>query len=1188
MFVSLERKMSSGLYPPNVVTLSPNHTGTHTPAPESPLSSEPASPRLDYDDEEPEVEKTISKPASAKVPERKPINVPTKSTEVPFDEGGAPDDEKKMDEGDELMGKSRPRRKTNLRLDPPDPDEDGSQPPSLSLKKTGGPSRPSVIQRRSKTTGDVDGTRSSYRRGESYLTLTNRSVLSKAVSTRNVKSGSNSDVEQHLNFAALKRDILSIHQDERPAPGGRSLGNSPEKGTATPGQDLRLGSRMDKERAWQTDEAMKVQTRQPRTSAVTPSPGGALVGSGGRRYFISNSRPSAGSGTSPLKSRSKSTTMISPDGLVESGHSQPTLSKYDQVKSQMINEFEEVVAAEEEGQGHGEKSQYRRDVNDNRDSMVYYRKYLQISSGETSGSPSASEGTAATNDHPDDERLSESTHVTDNRSRAQSEGPDDEVRYLKEGDSPPRDVKGDFSTPISPLHPHGSLAVQDAVPDADSVSEDVADALDALSQLSFQETLTSTLSDAVGLAASGAALVTDYVFRENPKPLETLSRPVISGRPASEMNMRSVENTSALRFTSTSTDWEGYASKKNATTAELNNHTSDDGKIGIGRGSDRGESNKREPSYRQMTPNKDMQTSEKSAGWLQEELKRRSTIKKEINDSILARNKVEADEDEINEAPLAKQDVAEGGGPNEQFAEELTRALNALPTQVDDSMDTLERGDGSQSTEDEEVAAITEKSSASSSHGQKNALRASEHRLDLHSRAGDEGADMGIPLPRRLDFGWSEPLKQPSLYSGQKLGSAGVSMHTRNSRSTRGSDDRIQVGNSGHSSGSHGRSIDGRLSAVPATDVSAGIRTRRTRSSLSGEGSAVEGASRVDESLDVGLKEEMMRFANDTRAALRNSAVPMPKDADAPLLSSPFRSIAIASSISSAAPDEMHSIEVDASFKEPRTRYPFEAATDDPSLSIKSSASRVLEILSSEEAGSEGDLSDIHSTVPALVKSMDSVYGIAKGDITLSLLNENTGRIDTSKKATWANRVHGAIWRCRRMRRTMGGFPSHKTQGSPGMRGRSSLPVEVDKARVAGGFKSVSSTQDAALTHLAHDEIDEALELFEDIIFAYYHYFERALKAREKRPGRIPAKDADDFQAYIGVALHNLGILNLLNGEYKQAFSFFSRAIENKKACLGEGHPDHVVSNFYWGEKWKGLGKRLAEPSLIPTFPLFF
>lgn len=147
------------------------------------------------------------------------------------------------------------------------------------------------------------------------------------------------------------------------------------------------------------------------------------------------------------------------------------------------------------------------------------------------------------------------------------------------------------------------------------------------------------------------------------------------------------------------------------------------------------------------------------------------------------------------------------------------------------------------------------------------------------------------------------------------------------------------------------------------------------------------------------------------------------------------------------------------------------------------------------------------------------------------------------------------------MRRSMGGFPAPSMERAPNSppRGRSSLPVDMDKARVAGGVRNVQSTQEAAIGHLKHDEIDEAMELFEDIIFAYYAYFEKSLKARE---AGIANGGITDFRPYIGVALHNLGILNLLKGEYKEAHSYFGRAVDNRKACLGEGHPEHVVSSL--------------------------
>jgi tetratricopeptide (TPR) repeat protein len=188
---------------------------------------------------------------------------------------------------------------------------------------------------------------------------------------------------------------------------------------------------------------------------------------------------------------------------------------------------------------------------------------------------------------------------------------------------------------------------------------------------------------------------------------------------------------------------------------------------------------------------------------------------------------------------------------------------------------------------------------------------------------------------------------------------------------------------------------------------------------------------------------------------------------------------------------------------------------------------------------------------------MDSYLGISKGDITLSLLNEDNS---ISAKSTWANRVRVAVWRARRMRRGFGGnshVQDDRAPGTPVKRG-SSLHGDIDRARVSGSVRTVQGLQEAALVHLMHDEVDEALELFEDIIFAYYNYFERSLKAREDNPGVHHA--STDFRPYIGAALHNLGILNLLKGEYNQALSYFGRAVDNRRGCLGESHRDHVVS----------------------------
>ena len=309
--------------------------------------------------------------------------------------------------------------------------------------------------------------------------------------------------------------------------------------------------------------------------------------------------------------------------------------------------------------------------------------------------------------------------------------------------------------------------------------------------------------------------------------------------------------------------------------------------------------------------------------------------------------------------------------------------------------------------------------------------------------------------------------------------------------------------------------------------------------------------------LDISLQATMQRVVSNTRAALRED-FPSGNQSErninggSNLLHSPFRSLAV------TAPDTPGS-------QKDLPAHPLQSVTDNPT--VNSTTHQNLSRRSASEGGpnlgsSSRDYSDMHSKTPALIQSMDCAYGIAKGDITLSLLNENTGQ--NSPQATWASRVHGAIWRCRRMRRKMGGFGRTESNSptSP-LHGRTSVPVDMDKARGGGeGFSSVASTQSAALNHLRFDQIDKAIELFEDIIFAYYSYFEKTLKARELNPGLSEnANGTTDFKPYIGVALHNLGVLHLLSGHYEEALSFFSRAVENRKVCLGEGHRDHVVSD---------------------------
>ena len=221
------------------------------------------------------------------------------------------------------------------------------------------------------------------------------------------------------------------------------------------------------------------------------------------------------------------------------------------------------------------------------------------------------------------------------------------------------------------------------------------------------------------------------------------------------------------------------------------------------------------------------------------------------------------------------------------------------------------------------------------------------------------------------------------------------------------------------------------------------------------------------ETPSIDAQQEMKRFANTTRAALREDSYREPE--------SPFRPISVLE------------VEVPISVMHPHTLPTVHAShSDNSSLGNDVSMAPDDEIPAipavkptGREVSDDSEFEELKTgRQPVLIRSMDDDYGIPMGDIAISLLNENSG---SSSNATWASRVSSAIWRCRMMRRFvnpgLGGVEA-RAPGSP-PKGRSSLPVDLDKNRVAGGVKSVESTQAAALQHLKHDEIEEACELYE-------------------------------------------------------------------------------------------------------------
>ena len=189
-------------------------------------------------------------------------------------------------------------------------------------------------------------------------------------------------------------------------------------------------------------------------------------------------------------------------------------------------------------------------------------------------------------------------------------------------------------------------------------------------------------------------------------------------------------------------------------------------------------------------------------------------------------------------------------------------------------------------------------------------------------------------------------------------------------------------------------------------------------------------------------------------------------------------------------------------------------------------------------------------------KAIDNDIGIAMGDTMLYLLDDDPDNV-------WPHRVHEAVWRCRFMRQSADTMwlreklqRENQPENSPS-RGRTSVAVDVDDARVVGGVSRATATQKAAVEHLKYDELDEALELFEAVIVSYYNHIEELMgKSGDKTAASLMITD---LKPHIGTALHNLGIVHMLRGEYERATGYLERAVTNRKSCCGEGHADHVV-----------------------------
>lgn len=204
----------------------------------------------------------------------------------------------------------------------------------------------------------------------------------------------------------------------------------------------------------------------------------------------------------------------------------------------------------------------------------------------------------------------------------------------------------------------------------------------------------------------------------------------------------------------------------------------------------------------------------------------------------------------------------------------------------------------------------------------------------------------------------------------------------------------------------------------------------------------------------------------------------------------------------------------------------------------------------------------LSNKAPPLVKSLDDVNGICKGDAFFSLIHTKVAV--TTDPLNGSVQVSNAVWRARVMRRCFTMRETGELSGNPATygvstlrnrpaiaRARASLPVDVDNMRVVGALNQTRVLEENAIDHLRFDEFDDALELYDDILYAY----NEAFKHRNET-------ESGDFSVYryIGNALHNMGIVNLLNQKYNEALRCFEEAAAKRKSADGVPNSDELTT----------------------------
>jgi tetratricopeptide (TPR) repeat protein len=210
----------------------------------------------------------------------------------------------------------------------------------------------------------------------------------------------------------------------------------------------------------------------------------------------------------------------------------------------------------------------------------------------------------------------------------------------------------------------------------------------------------------------------------------------------------------------------------------------------------------------------------------------------------------------------------------------------------------------------------------------------------------------------------------------------------------------------------------------------------------------------------------------------------------------------------------------------------------------------------------------LSNKAPKMVKALDDVNGICKGDILISLVHCKES--DGSGSPKGSVQIRDAVWRMRAMRRRfacieIGQIPSKSTsltdspsKVSPTRNGRRSLPVDVDNMRVVDSMAQTRALEEGVVDHLHHDEFEDAIDLCKEIVSAYEDSFKQKEQHRsEEGNGRNSRLDSKPF---FGNALHNMGIIYLLKQNYKRALSCFEGAAENRQPNDETPNSDYLTT----------------------------